>query len=101
MGAADFDLELIESRTSDGRTQELIYRATLHNEPGADACNERTSDDRFEDNRRLSTVPIRGCPHEQGVAVRELLVDFITSLDGYASGVSHQLHVTRVARSGD
>jgi dihydrofolate reductase len=29
-GAADFDLELIESRTLDGRTQELIYRPTLH-----------------------------------------------------------------------
>jgi dihydrofolate reductase len=29
-GAADFDLELISSRTLDGRTQELIYRPTLH-----------------------------------------------------------------------
>jgi dihydrofolate reductase len=29
-GAADFDLELIEHRTFDGRTQELIYRPTLH-----------------------------------------------------------------------
>ncbi len=29
-GAADFGLELIESRTLDGRTQELIYRPTLH-----------------------------------------------------------------------
>ena len=29
-GAADFDLELIESRTLDGRTQELTYRPTLH-----------------------------------------------------------------------
>jgi dihydrofolate reductase len=29
-GAADFDLELIEQRTLDGRTQELIYRPTLH-----------------------------------------------------------------------
>jgi dihydrofolate reductase len=29
-GAADFDLELIESRTLDGRTQELIYRPTRH-----------------------------------------------------------------------
>ncbi|HET6297545.1 MAG TPA: dihydrofolate reductase family protein [Kribbella sp.] len=29
-GAADFDLELIESRTFDGNTQELIYRPTLH-----------------------------------------------------------------------
>ncbi|MBO2451111.1 dihydrofolate reductase family protein [Actinomadura barringtoniae] len=28
--AADFDLELIESRTLDGHTQELIYRPTLH-----------------------------------------------------------------------
>jgi dihydrofolate reductase len=27
--AADFDLELLESRTFDGRTQELIYRPTL------------------------------------------------------------------------
>jgi dihydrofolate reductase len=29
-GAADFDLELIESRTLDGHTQELIYRPALH-----------------------------------------------------------------------
>ena len=29
-GAADFDLELIENRTLDGNTQELIYRPTLH-----------------------------------------------------------------------
>ena len=29
-GAADFDLELIESRTLDGNTQELIYRPTPH-----------------------------------------------------------------------
>jgi dihydrofolate reductase len=29
-GAADFDLELISSRTLDGRTQELVYRPTLH-----------------------------------------------------------------------
>ena len=28
--AADFDLELLESRTLDGRTVELIYRPTLH-----------------------------------------------------------------------
>ncbi|HEY9292322.1 MAG TPA: dihydrofolate reductase family protein [Microlunatus sp.] len=35
-GAADFDLELIESRLLDGRTQELIYRPTLH----AAAANE-------------------------------------------------------------
>jgi len=28
--AADFDLGLIESRTFDGHTQELIYRPTLH-----------------------------------------------------------------------
>jgi dihydrofolate reductase len=29
-GAADFDLELLESRLLDGRTQELVYRPTLH-----------------------------------------------------------------------
>ena len=29
-GAADFDLELIESRTFDGRIQELVYRPALH-----------------------------------------------------------------------
>jgi dihydrofolate reductase len=29
-GGADFDLELIESRTLDGHTQELIYLPTLH-----------------------------------------------------------------------
>jgi dihydrofolate reductase len=29
-GAADFDLELFESRTLDGQTLELIYRPTLH-----------------------------------------------------------------------
>jgi dihydrofolate reductase len=29
-GAADFDLELLESRTLDGHVQELVYRPTLH-----------------------------------------------------------------------
>ena len=29
-GAADFDLELVETRTLDGHTQELTYRPTLH-----------------------------------------------------------------------
>lgn len=29
-GAADFDLELLETRTMDGRIQELVYRPTLH-----------------------------------------------------------------------
>jgi dihydrofolate reductase len=29
-GAADFDLELLESRTLDGRMLELVYRPTLH-----------------------------------------------------------------------
>ena len=29
-GAADFDLELVESRTLDGHTQELVYQPTLH-----------------------------------------------------------------------
>jgi dihydrofolate reductase len=29
-GAADFDLELVESRILDGHSQELIYRPTLH-----------------------------------------------------------------------
>jgi dihydrofolate reductase len=29
-GGADFDLELLETTTLDGRTQELVYRPTLH-----------------------------------------------------------------------
>jgi dihydrofolate reductase len=29
-GAEDFDLELVQSRTLDGRTEELTYRPTLH-----------------------------------------------------------------------
>jgi dihydrofolate reductase len=29
-GAGDFDLELVESRTLDGNTQELVYRPTRH-----------------------------------------------------------------------
>ena len=29
-GGADFDLELLESRTFDNNTQELVYRPTLH-----------------------------------------------------------------------
>lgn len=29
-GAADFDLELLETRTLDGRAQELVYRPSLH-----------------------------------------------------------------------
>ena len=32
-GAADFDLELVEQRTLDGRTLELVYRPTLHRHP--------------------------------------------------------------------
>ena len=34
-GAADFDLELIESRTSDARSQELIYPDGGHSGPTA------------------------------------------------------------------
>jgi len=30
LGAADFDLELIDSPTLDGNIQELVYRPTLH-----------------------------------------------------------------------
>ncbi|HEY1516490.1 MAG TPA: hypothetical protein VGF91_08730 [Solirubrobacteraceae bacterium] len=29
-GAADFDLDLLEHRTLDGHTEELIYRPTRH-----------------------------------------------------------------------
>ncbi|WP_194916352.1 dihydrofolate reductase family protein [Catenulispora rubra] len=29
-GAADFDLDLLETRTLDGRIQELVYRPTVH-----------------------------------------------------------------------
>ena len=29
-GAEDFDLELLEQRTLDGRTQELVYRPSRH-----------------------------------------------------------------------
>jgi hypothetical protein len=29
-GAADFDLDLLKSRTLDGRIQELVYRPNLH-----------------------------------------------------------------------
>ena len=29
-GAGDFDLELLESRTLDGRIHELVYRPTVH-----------------------------------------------------------------------
>lgn len=32
-GAADFDLDLLETRTLDGRTQELVYRPTLRTWP--------------------------------------------------------------------
>ena len=34
-GAADFDLDLLETRTLDGRTQELTYRPTLHSWPSS------------------------------------------------------------------
>jgi hypothetical protein len=37
-GAADFDLELIESRTLDGNIQELVYRPTLHVCPRPCTC---------------------------------------------------------------
>ncbi|MFI2104317.1 dihydrofolate reductase family protein [Isoptericola sp. NPDC019693] len=33
-GAADFDLELVETRTLDGRTQELVYVPTRHPQRG-------------------------------------------------------------------
>ncbi|WP_328661451.1 dihydrofolate reductase family protein [Streptomyces sp. NBC_00334] len=33
-GAADFDLELLETRTLDGHIQELVYRPTLHRSHG-------------------------------------------------------------------
>ena len=34
-GAADFDLELVESRTLDTHIQELVYRPTLHETPAS------------------------------------------------------------------
>ena len=34
-GAADFDLELIETKTFDNRIQELVYRPTLHSRAAA------------------------------------------------------------------
>ncbi len=34
-GAGDFDLDLLESRTFDGRTQELVYRPTLRTWPAS------------------------------------------------------------------
>ena len=41
-GAADLDLELLESRTLDGRIQELIYRPTLHGRRGRPSGPSRT-----------------------------------------------------------
>jgi dihydrofolate reductase len=40
-GAADFDLELIESRTLDGHTQELVYRPALHGARAAGSAISR------------------------------------------------------------
>jgi dihydrofolate reductase len=37
-GAADFDLELLDTRTLDGSIQELTYRPTLHVPPPAEAA---------------------------------------------------------------
>ena len=34
-GAGDFDLDLLETRTLDGRTQELVYRPTLRTWPAS------------------------------------------------------------------
>lgn len=34
-GAGDFDLDLLETRTFDGRIQELVYRPTLRTWPAA------------------------------------------------------------------
>ena len=42
-GAADFDLELIESRTLDGNIQELIYRPTLHVSEGVAAATRESN----------------------------------------------------------
>lgn len=40
-GAGDFDLELLESRTLDGRTQELVYHPTLRGRPLAGPTGHR------------------------------------------------------------
>jgi hypothetical protein len=34
-GARDFDLDLLETRTLDGRSQELVYRPTLRTWPAS------------------------------------------------------------------
>ena len=34
-GAGDFDLDLLETRTLDGRSQELVYRPTLRTWPAS------------------------------------------------------------------
>jgi hypothetical protein len=34
-GAGDFDLDLLETHTLDGRTQELVYRPTLRTWPSS------------------------------------------------------------------
>ena len=49
-GAADFDLELLESRTLDGRTQELIYRPTAPS-PVLTAADQEGGDDAEEDDQ--------------------------------------------------
>ena len=60
-GAADFDMELIESRTLDGHIQELIYRPTPS---GRD-------DDRGCGDRRGSSALVQGGPPEpQKVTLR-------------------------------
>ena len=56
-GAADFDLELLESRTLDGHTQELVYRPTLHRDASAVVVDD------------LDVVPV-GVQDERAVVAR-------------------------------
>ena len=70
-GASDFDLELIESRTFDGHTQELIYRPTLTAEPvrpvdrsAASPCRQATYPTSPWPRRPNRSLAVRGAPRQ-------------------------------------
>src|SRR3954451_12243734 len=57
-GAADFDLELVEHRTLDGHTQELVYRPTPHGLAGLQSSSPRVESLRNRSSGRPAQVPL-------------------------------------------
>ena len=82
-GAADFDLELIESRTLDGNIQELTYRPTLHATRGGYGVRGRRRS-KTSSNPSISSIcsPVCRNPNEP-----------MRASDGALSGATEATHV--------